>query len=203
MEVDIRDLHGCLYFDRAAYEPATTRFLAERLRPGDVFVDVGANSGYFTLLADASVGPGGRVCAFEPNEPLCAMIGRSLARNALADRVTVENMALTRADGQTLRLYVSRDPGNLGISSLHPWQGHVAAGALASDTYRDVPGGRFDTWRRARGLPRVDWIKIDVEGAEQEVLEGMTETLAVTPAPQIVCETALGSDIDRLLTGLG
>jgi len=55
------------YFADAMYEQMTVRHLASLLRTGDVFVDAGANNGYFTLIAAGMVGAGGRVLAFEPN----------------------------------------------------------------------------------------------------------------------------------------
>lgn len=64
-----------LYFHGEVYEPATVRCLVERLGPGKTFVDVGANHGYFTVLAARLVGPAGRVFAFEPNPPVFGQLG--------------------------------------------------------------------------------------------------------------------------------
>ena len=58
-----------IYFGAVPYEPLLTGYFVEHLRPGAVFVDVGANCGYFSMLAAGLVGPSGRVFSFEPNPP--------------------------------------------------------------------------------------------------------------------------------------
>ena len=65
------------YFANVPYEPATVRYLASHLAAGDVFVDVGANSGYFTMIAAGLVGSSGRVVAFEPNPEVRGRLSRT------------------------------------------------------------------------------------------------------------------------------
>ena len=67
------------------YEPHVTKALRNLLKPGDVFVDVGANIGYFTLLASTLVGPSGNVISFEPNPNNCELLRRSLTQNNVAN----------------------------------------------------------------------------------------------------------------------
>src|SRR5262249_5210187 len=87
-DLDITD-HSArlLYFQSVPYEPEVTRRLIAALGPGDVFVDVGANAGFFSTLAAVRVGPAGRIVAFEPHPEARAAMQALLSRNAMAVRV--------------------------------------------------------------------------------------------------------------------
>ncbi|MEM6996443.1 MAG: FkbM family methyltransferase, partial [Myxococcota bacterium] len=74
------------------WEALQTKALLERLEPGDTFVDVGANLGYYTVLAAKKVGPSGRVFAFEPDPESFALLKRNVDRNGLTN-ITAENKA--------------------------------------------------------------------------------------------------------------
>ena len=82
------------YFAHVPYEPGATGLVLNTLGEGDVFVDIGANSGYFTVLAALRVGAAGRVFAFEPNPAVRQQLERHVELNAIADRVTVSDLAL-------------------------------------------------------------------------------------------------------------
>ena len=107
--VDPRDVGVSInLMTQAAYEPGLTDYLKQALRPGMVFVDGGANVGYFTLLAAKLVGESGRVYAFEPEPRNFGLLERSVERNdagnvvltqaALADRAGVESLFLDRSN---------------------------------------------------------------------------------------------------------
>jgi FkbM family methyltransferase len=176
-----------LYFHGETYEPATITCLVEHLRPGQTFVDVGANHGYFTVVAARLVGPTGRVFAFEPNPPVFEQLSEHVARNRLTN-VTTERTALASRDG-ALELFVSACAGNSGLSSITPGSHAFTSGSLDRDSRVQVRATTFDRWRQERGLDRIDLMKIDVEGAETLVLQGMTETLASAPPARIICES--------------
>lgn len=72
--------------------------MAERLKPGDVFVDVGANIGYFSLLASKLVGPGGRVVAIEASPEVFDLLRRNLELNK-AHNVRAVNVAISDREG--------------------------------------------------------------------------------------------------------
>src|SRR6185436_12486312 len=92
-----------IYFADLPYEEHLTRYFAEHLGPGSVFVDVGANCGYFSMLAAGLVGPSGRVFSFEPNPPVFRELADHLDRNGLRDRVHTFELALgARPDSRTL-----------------------------------------------------------------------------------------------------
>ena len=102
--INLRDAHvsrGCLN-DR--YEPAETDFILSQLTKGDNFLDIGANIGWFTILAAHRVGATGRVIAFEPHSDINAALKNSVAENKFDDRVTVHRLALGAEAGE-MELY--------------------------------------------------------------------------------------------------
>jgi FkbM family methyltransferase len=176
-----------LYFHGEVYEPATVTCLVEHLRPGHTFVDVGANHGYFSVLAGRLVGPTGRVFAFEPNPAVFEQLSEHVARNGLTN-VTTERTALASQEG-SLELFVSACAGNSGLSSITPGSDAFTSGSLDRSSRVQVRATTFDRWRRDRGVGRIDLMKIDVEGAEMLVLQGMTDTFAGAPPARIICES--------------
>jgi FkbM family methyltransferase len=201
--VDVRDWCGITYIEPRAIEPATTDYLLGRLRPGDVFVDIGANVGYYTAQAAATVGPAGRVIAFEPNPHIRSLLAATVNRNGFQDRVIIEDIALADGPPGTARFYISADPTNSGISSLTPWDGHLTSGRLRDDAVLDVPTRSFDDFVDENGIAQVDVVKIDVEGAETAVLRGMTKSLDRFRPRLLIVETARDSPAMRLLTDIG
>lgn len=187
------------YFANTLYEPATVQHLADHLRAGDTFVDIGANSGYFTVLASALVGPAGRVAAFEPNPVVRRRLDQNIARNGGHERVCVESCALSDRSEDHVRLYV---PEHDGFATLVPDQTH-ASSYLAGANAIDVRTSTFDDWYAASGLGRIALMKIDVEGAELQVLAGMTSALAAGRIARVILETAWDSDAHRQLVGHG
>jgi FkbM family methyltransferase len=179
-----------LYFAGIPWEPQTTACLVRRLREGAVFVDVGANHGYFTVLAAALVGPTGRVVAFEPNPAVLEQLRTHVRLNDFDARVTAVAAALADAPQDEGTLFVSTEPGNSGLSSLVASPAYVRNGWLSHDRTVSVPVDTFDRWFESSTLPRVDLVKIDVEGAEGRVLTGMTGSLAAGKVGAVVCETA-------------
>src|SRR6185312_8497302 len=89
------------------FETAELRFIQERLRPGDVFVDIGANGGIYTVIAAKKVGASGRVLAFEPGPRNLELLKRNLALNGLTN-VTIVPKAVSNTAGAAA-LAISRD----------------------------------------------------------------------------------------------
>src|SRR5438067_1858999 len=114
LRVDVRDWCGITYVEPAAIEPATTGYLIENLRPGDVYLDVGGNVGYHALRAAARVGPAGKVHCFEPNPRLQGLIRESVRLNGFEGRLELHPVALSDADAE-LPLFISTDPSNSGL----------------------------------------------------------------------------------------
>jgi FkbM family methyltransferase len=179
LSVDLRDrgVGRLLYFHRA-YEPAETHFLKGYLKPGMVFLDVGANIGYYTSLAGQLVGPAGRVVAVEPEPHNFSLLTRNIAANGLRN-VAAENAGLGAQDG-TASLHCSAS--NFGDHRITPTDlpGHT--------TRQVVPITTMDRLLGRLGVNSVDLIKIDVQGYEHAVAGGMTGTLAANPAVAVLAE---------------
>jgi FkbM family methyltransferase len=143
------------------YEPHVTREVRRRLRPGAVFVDVGANIGYFTLLAATLVGRDGRVIAFEPNPDNVALLTQSIGANAFANIDLHPFAAAEQSQSCVLEVGGTNSTGSLVDGSSLPSTGRrLAVEAVAID---DV----------LRDLPRADLVKIDIDGAEPRAFQGM------------------------------
>lgn len=147
------------------YEPEVVRAIQRVVRPGWVAVDVGANIGYFTLLLAKLVGPEGRVIAFEPLPENLQVLQENIALNAYQS-VTLEPRAVMEKPG-AVRLYREREALLTGTASTVHGQGSGL----------EVPATSLDVYLRAAG-ERADFVKIDVEGAEEAVLSGMKRVLA-------------------------
>jgi FkbM family methyltransferase len=150
------------------YEPQETQIASRLLRPDDVFVDVGANWGYFTLAAAHWVGTRGRVIAFEPEPRLHAMLRSNIAANALA-QVEAHQLAVAAGPGRLSFVAFSADEGNWGRS-------HAARPGTPTD-FECTTAGLDEVLDRAR-VGSVQLVKIDVEGGETGVLAGMRAGLA-------------------------
>ncbi len=188
------NLHGsAVAFATGVAERPLQGALARELRPGATFFDIGANVGYVTLIAARLVGPSGRVVAFEPVPENVAAIRENLALNGI-DWVEVHETAVARERGQAA-LIVSDVSAFSRLASVN-----VPTGARETI---DVQVLSVDEFMAAPGAPVPDVIKIDVEGAELEVLEGMRETIAAH-WPVILCEVHdCNSEYVELMHSLG
>jgi FkbM family methyltransferase len=191
-----------LYFGSIPYEPKTTNYLRRSLRPGCVFADVGANHGYFTILAAGLVGERGLVIAFEPNPPVHERLETHVRLNGFDHRVVLVRQALWDRSGEQT-FFVSQWPENNGISTLTPGASNLASGGLSPERTIRVRTETFDNWLAKNGIERVDLVKIDAEGAEAHVVRGMSGALQAGRIDAVVCETVWDSDAHRLLCGFG
>jgi FkbM family methyltransferase len=191
-----------LYFGNIPYEPMTTEYLHRYLRPGCVFADVGANHGYFTVLAAGLVGERGRVFAFEPNPPVYERLDHHVRVNGFNHRVVLLQQALWDSTGEET-FFVSQWRENSGISTLTPGASTLAQGGLSPDRTIRVRTETFDHWLAESGIERVDAVKIDAEGAEAHVVRGMSEALGAGRIDAVICETEWDSDAHRFLCGFG
>ncbi len=145
------------------YEPLLTKLLLENVRAGDTVIDIGANIGYYTVLAAKKVGPRGRVIAFEPEPQAFSFLKRNAEVNRFTN-IVAEQKAVSNASG-IVKLYIARE--NLGdhrIFPSEPGRQAIEVQAVALDDY--LPDG-----------DPVHFIKIDTQGAEGLIFEGMQRTL--------------------------
>jgi FkbM family methyltransferase len=148
-------------FDR--YEPVTDAHLAEALRPGMVVLDIGAHVGYYTLVAAQAVGPSGKVHAFEPCAETLSLLRTNVRANGFAN-VEIHPFAAGSSDSKRI-LHVTGSSDSHGLFP-HPLTETVRTTAVKTVAVAQVVQGR------------VDLVKIDVEGAEFEVLEGMGDLVS-------------------------
>jgi FkbM family methyltransferase len=179
-------LDGC-------WESWLTVFMARRMRPGMSCVDVGANHGYYSLLFADLVGADGRVAAIEPNPRLAALLRRSVSVNGFGDRTTVFETAAGAVDAEPLRLIAPPD---------EPKNGRTLPADVTAIAGVDVIGERLATM--LAGWPRVDFAKIDIEGAEEAAIDGFWPILE-RDRPELVMEfnAARCADPAALLARLG
>lgn len=156
-----------------------TDFMLQRIRPGQVVWDVGANLGYYAVLMADLVGPAGRVLAVEPNPRLAQLCQRTLALNGFAGRAEVRRLAAAAA-ADTLRFRADlSDPKNgrlLAEADAAAEEPDVLEVAVQAAPLDDLTDGA------------VDFIKIDVEGAEEQVWAGMQRVLDRSPGIIVLME---------------
>jgi FkbM family methyltransferase len=185
MYVDLRDTGFVPHLMFEGYwEYWITDFIWRNVRPRQVALDLGANHGYYTLLLADLVGAGGKVHAFEPNPRLTELLERNIALNGFWHVAEARPEAVSdRGSGETARLMVPlRDPKNAHLVSpdLHlppdldreRFAVHEVTLATLDEA---VPG-------------RADFVKIDVEGAEEAVWRGMQDLIARSPGIKILME---------------
>jgi len=164
MEVDPLDYDGWVLFRDRGIKPHVAAVFQDLLHPGDTVLDIGAGYGYFTLLAASLVGHAGHVYAFEPNPTVASRLLENVSLNDFAN-VRLHCVAVSNVSG-TVELHVV--PQHSGISSLRRLEGETA-------TTISVPAAAIDSF--ADEMAHVRLVKIDVEGGELLVLEGMKELL--------------------------
>ena len=151
-----------------AYEKQEIEFFKKQLRPGMTVIDIGANMGYYSLVAARVVGMQGHVYAFEPDPQNFSLLARNREENKLWN---IEVSPFAVSNKHEKRTFF-RDRHNSG--------GHTfcqknlptfEAGSL------EIEAITLDYFLRDKGNPRVDWIKMDVQGAEGLVIDGAIETL--------------------------
>lgn len=146
-----------------AYEPGLIRMLKFFLKPGMYFLDLGANIGYFSALASALVGPGGRVFAFEPSPVCCARLSENLCG---FEQAGIYKYAASDTNGRRAFYLHSRESG---------WGSLLADHDLTECVHVDTI--RLDDWAQEAGIQRLDFVKIDIEGSEYAALLGARRLL--------------------------
>jgi FkbM family methyltransferase len=167
--LNTKDLIGWNIFVHGAYERETNRLLREHVKPDDVVVEVGANNGSETMLLGRLVGPAGRVHAFEPVPHVRQQLAVNVMLNELERQVCLCALALGEKEGEVVLHLMPRSAPNQGMSS-----------KVAFDEAREklvVPQTTLDRWAAGAGLRRLDLLKMDIQGAELDLLRGGIETL--------------------------
>lgn len=170
----------------------------ECLKPGDILWDIGANVGAYTLYATLT--PNVRVFAFEPVATTFAILAQNIALNGATDRATPVCIALSKTSGFFPLYLASMEPG----TAMH------ALGAPENVRGPFDPAGmqmamsiRGDDFTRHLGVPAPDHMKIDVDGHETQVLQGLGDLLREVRTVWIEVEGASVEEIEALLGAHG
>jgi FkbM family methyltransferase len=164
----LRDLVQSRIYYTGVWEPSLTAIIADRLAPGDVFIDIGANVGYFTVLAGQLVGDSGKVIAIEASPRIHDRLCENVRLNGLSN-VVAHNCAVAEHDG-TATVY-SAPETNVGSTSLIP------------SAWADIPESSVETHPldhivSDEELRSARMIKIDIEGLEGPVLRSLAPRLS-------------------------
>jgi len=165
----------------SGFERVERQFVNALLRPGDIFVDVGANIGLFSMIAARLVAPDGRVYAFEPTERTYHRLCGNVALNRAEAIISTHQLALS-ATAAILEL-------KLAAAGMDAWNsfGEPSVGGACQSS--PVEAVAWDDFAQQHGLVgKVALMKIDVEGWESQVLAGGATTLARPDAPTLLIE---------------
>lgn len=176
--------HFCL---NGFWESWITLAIARILKPGMICVDVGANHGYYTLIMADAVETSGRVIAIEPNPKLIELLAMSLEVNGFDKRV--ELVPKAAANQNDAKVWLTVPPQHLADASVSNRRSYQ----LHSTEVMTVTIDKVTV-----SFPRIDLVKIDVEGAEEAVWDGMQRTLNANPEIVILMEFAAGRNLHAL-----
>lgn len=161
------------------FEDSEQLFLLHFLQPGMTMLDIGAHRGLYSLLASKRVGHDGKVISFEPSPRERSHLQRNLMINRYQN-VQVEALGVGKSEG-TATLYVVQDR-DTGCNSMRPPDVPSATQPI------EVPILPLDHYLASAHIQKVDFIKMDIEGAELDALEGATQLLTSKPRPIILYE---------------
>lgn len=183
MELDPNHLITRAWYVRADYEPSLFAGLRRFLRPGMICMDIGANAGLFSLFMAKRVGNRGKVYAFEPTSETFQRLQKNIALNAQRN-ITAENVAVSSHPG-TVEFHVG--PPELSVFNSMGEVVHPSAKA-GRFTRVLVPAITIDAYCAIHNIKCVHCVKIDVEGAELQVLRGMSRVLKENPRIVVLIE---------------
>ncbi len=158
---------------QGVYEDDILSLIASHLKPGDVFVDIGANIGQHTLFAACLVGATGKVIAFEPNKTVAKQLRKSIEKNNFK-MITLKEVGLG-SKKEDLNLFIPQ--GNAGGASISPYNKDT----ISQKIYLEKGDSLL------KNKEKISFIKIDTEGYELEVINGLQEVLK-TKKPIVLFE---------------
>lgn len=182
MLLDVTEKTQRRLFLNKIYESRETEYMSGHLSEGDVFVDIGANVGYFSLIAAKHVGKKGRVFAFEPAPSNFDKLLYNVKLNNF-DNIDCYPFAVYDKESSMPLFLNSLNEGGNSLVEFDGNAGQIQIEAVTLDNFI------------ARHYPSlvIKLIKIDVEGAELNVVRGMRNILKAKSAPEIICEVLSNS----------
>lgn len=207
LRCDLNDhmLKPYLFGERGLYEEEEIAHCASYLRAGDVLLDIGANHGFWSFLLAARQPGVKQIVTVEANPELAERIRRSASLNPEI-QVTVVNEALCRPGVSEVTFYLPMENsvGNLsGLGSIVLHDMARQEGYLSQERAITCPATNLDALVERLGLPRLDLVKIDVEQAEDQVIEGGKKVFEEMHPRLVMVETAATSHTTRYLLSLG
>lgn len=170
---------GLFLLNQGEYEPEMEQAIRARLKAGETFVDVGANEGYFSILAAQIVGNQGAVFSLEPQSRLEQVIQNNASANGLQSIVKVHRLGLSDQAGQR-ELFLTADINTGASSFTKHWK-------VGSKTER-IRTITLDALIEELKIEKIDLLKIDCEGAEVQVIAGAEASLRTGKIKQMVVE---------------
>ena len=167
--------HFCL---QGYWETWLTKLFAQMVQKDFFCVDIGANHGYFSLLMADIAGVAGRILAVEPNPNLAELLAQNLEVNGFRSISTVCQKAVADTDGEKLKLVI---PGGRDLNATI-----IASEQSPGDKVFEVETATLD--ELTKDWARVDFVKIDAEGAEEAIWRGMSHTIEKNPQITVVME---------------
>lgn len=177
-------------------EMGISKFFEKIATDGMNYYDVGANFGYNTLLVGKALQTSGSLHLFEANPDLIGLLEKTMSVNGYTSIATINNVAVTEKDGKTVTLHRYKDLW--GGSSLHTKEemGAYRPIDVEFDKEYDVKSISLDGYFKKNPTDTVDFVKIDVEGFEDKVYEGM-KNLIKRPEIKVVLEFTFGAYKDE------
>ncbi len=148
------------------HEALAAKLVKQTIRPGDIVLDIGANIGYYTLIFAKLTGKQGKVFAFEPIPNNFALLKKNVEENGYDNVILINQPVSDR--GEKIKFYLSQDPT---MHRLYPFPGNkaeVELDAIRLDEFQPL-------------LQTIDFMKIDVVGAEWKVLQGASMIIKANP----------------------
>ena len=157
------------------------KYFLDRIKPGDLVLDIGGHYGQYAVLFASLVGPAGRVVTFEPDAFAREVLRRNLALNPCAASVKVKKTALSDTSG--MHTFFSRGGDSMSSLARSGLGSNASAPGVTEQTVATMP---LDDYLTANGLGFPQWIKLDTEGAEINILRDTRRVLM--SGAVIVCE---------------
>lgn len=179
MAVNLQEQLARDIFFNGVYEPVTAAVINHLLQPGDVFFDIGANQGFFSLLGAKRVGTQGAVYSFEPNTSVRRLLEQSTAVNGFTNVHPQEHACMEKAGIFALLLGGEAENAHGSAKTLDCTR---EQGELT------VSGVSLDGFVAENDIRRIDLVKMDIEGGEARALAGMQEILKQRLVKNLIVE---------------
>lgn len=175
LEVDARDIIGKHIYYFGIWEPNLTHWIERRLRPGDLFIDVGANVGYYSLLASKLVGDSGKVVAVEALPQIFSRLEHNLRQNGAKNVRAVNAAAWDKPE--KVRIFTREEALSGATTLMFEW-----ANRWQLKQQLEIDARPLSVILTPAEIKAARLMKIDVEGAEWHIISEMTSWLAHTEA---------------------